>query len=70
MHKSPVAAKKSLTFFAYVAVCAFAWEWLPTYVMPLLASLPLVCWFGHGNPIAYVLGSGKCPTEHLSDPIP
>jgi hypothetical protein len=26
---------------------------------PMLASMPIICWMGHGNPIAYVLGSGN-----------
>lgn len=26
---------------------------------PVLASLPIICYMGHGNPIAYVLGSGN-----------
>lgn len=58
MHRNPSVTKKSLAFFGYVAVAAFVWEWFPEYMFPLLASLPLICWMGHGNPIAYVLGSG------------
>ncbi|KAH9817762.1 OPT oligopeptide transporter protein [Teratosphaeria destructans] len=58
MHKNPTVTKKSLTFFAYVSVAAFCWQWFPELIIPVLASLPLICWMGHGNPIAYVLGSG------------
>lgn len=59
MHRNPSVTKKSLAFFGYVAVATFVWEWFPEYIFPLLASLPLICWMGHGNPIAYVLGSGS-----------
>ncbi|KAK5129138.1 hypothetical protein LTR08_003803 [Meristemomyces frigidus] len=59
MHRNPAVTKKSLTFFTYVALATFVWEWFPSLIFPLLASLPLVCWVGHGNPIAYVLGSGS-----------
>ncbi|KAF2773243.1 OPT superfamily oligopeptide transporter [Teratosphaeria nubilosa] len=58
MHKNPTVTKRSLTFFAYVAIATFCWQWFPELIIPLLASLPLICWMGHGNPIAYVLGSG------------
>lgn len=44
MHKNPSVTKKSLTFFAYVAVGAFCWEWFPSLIFPLLASLPIICW--------------------------
>ncbi|KAF2717787.1 isp4 protein [Polychaeton citri CBS 116435] len=58
MHKNPAMTKNSLAFFSYVATAAFCWHWFPELIFPLLASLPLLCWMGHGNPIAYVLGSG------------
>ena len=58
MHKNPAVTKKSLSFFAWVALGAFIYHWLPELIFPFLASLPLICWMGHGNPIAYTLGSG------------
>ena len=58
MHRNPSVTKKSLAFFAWCAAALFVWEWFPEYIFPLLSSLPLLCYFGHGNPIAYVLGSG------------
>ncbi|GIZ39931.1 hypothetical protein CKM354_000329300 [Cercospora kikuchii] len=59
MHRNPSVTRRSLAFFTYCATAAFIWQWLPQYLFPLLISLPLLCWLGHGNPIAYVLGSGK-----------
>lgn len=58
MHKNPSVTKNSLKYFAYVAIGAFIYEWLPEFMFPFLASLPIICWMGHGNPIAYTLGSG------------
>ncbi|ATZ50510.1 hypothetical protein BCIN_06g00120 [Botrytis cinerea B05.10] len=58
MHKNPAVTKKSLKFFAIVACCAFCYEWFPSVIFPLLSSIPLVCYFGHGNWKAYLMGSG------------
>ncbi|KAF2208852.1 hypothetical protein CERZMDRAFT_122323 [Cercospora zeae-maydis SCOH1-5] len=59
MHRNPSVTRRSLAFFTYCATAAFVWQWFPQYIFPLLTSLPLLCWLGHGNPIAYVLGSGN-----------
>ncbi|KAI9731219.1 MAG: hypothetical protein M1834_005412 [Cirrosporium novae-zelandiae] len=58
MHHDPAATKKALKFFSMVACAAFVYEWFPSLIFPLLSSLPLVCYFGHGNWQAWVLGSG------------
>jgi len=58
MHKNPSVARQSIKYFAIVASCAFFYEWLPQLFFPLLGSLPLVCWFGHGHWKAFILGSG------------
>lgn len=58
MHKDPATTKRSLQFFGIVAACTFAYQWLPTVIMPLLASLPLICYFGHGKWKAFAMGSG------------
>lgn len=58
MHRNPTVTRSSLKFFGIVAVAAFCYEWFPQVIFPLLASLPLICYFGHGNWIAYILGSG------------
>ncbi|EGO55876.1 hypothetical protein NEUTE1DRAFT_67901 [Neurospora tetrasperma FGSC 2508] len=58
MHRHPSVTKKSLGFFGVVATVAFVYQWLPGFVMPLLASLPVVCWMGLGKKAAFVLGSG------------
>lgn len=58
MHRNPAATKKSLRFFGVVAVSAFVWQWFPGLIWPMLSSLPLLCYMGHGNWIAYILGSG------------
>ncbi|TGO18930.1 hypothetical protein BPAE_0360g00010 [Botrytis paeoniae] len=58
MHKNPAVTKRSLKFFAIVACCAFCYEWLPSVIFPLLSSIPLMCYFGHGNWKAYLMGSG------------
>ncbi|MCJ1310233.1 hypothetical protein MMC25_003895 [Agyrium rufum] len=58
MHKDPATTKKSIRFFAIVAVSAFVYEWFPSLIWPMLGSLPLLCYFGHGKWKAYVMGSG------------
>lgn len=58
MHRNPSVTKNSLKFFVIVAVSSFIYQWFPSLIFPLLSSLPLVCYFGHGNWIAYILGSG------------
>jgi hypothetical protein len=59
MHNNPAATKKALKFFTIVACTVFVWEWFPQYIFPLLISLPLVCYFGHGHWKPYILGSGN-----------
>lgn len=59
MHKNPVMAANAIKFFGIVAVAAFIYEWFPSLIFPLLGSIPLVCYFGHGNWMAFVLGSGN-----------
>ena len=58
MHRNPSVTKNSLKFFAYVACAAFIYEWFPSLIFPMLGSLPLLCYFTHGDWIGYVLGSG------------
>ncbi|KAL9111260.1 MAG: hypothetical protein Q9227_004338 [Pyrenula ochraceoflavens] len=58
MHRDPATTRNSLRFFGIVAVAAFCYEWFPSLIWPLLGSLPLVCYFGHGHWKAWVLGSG------------
>jgi hypothetical protein len=58
MHKNPAVTKKSLRFFTIVACSAFVYQWFPQLIFPLLSSIPLLCYFGHGNWIAFILGSG------------
>jgi OPT family small oligopeptide transporter len=58
MHRNPSVTKKALKYFACVAICAFIYEWFPQLIFPLLSTLPLVCWFGHGDWKAFVAGSG------------
>ncbi|KAL8404602.1 hypothetical protein RB594_009451 [Gaeumannomyces avenae] len=58
MHKNPSVTKKSLKFFAYVAGATFVWQYFPGVIFPMLSSLPLLCYMGHGNWQSYVLGSG------------
>lgn len=52
MHKSPAATAKALRYFAMVATAAFCYEWFPSLIWPMLGSLPLLCYMGHGNWIA------------------
>lgn len=66
MHKDPAATKKSLRFFGIVALCAFVYEWIPSLFMPLLSSLPLVCYFAPGSWKAFALGSGNLNTGFVS----
>ncbi|KAI9642559.1 hypothetical protein NHQ30_009364 [Ciborinia camelliae] len=58
MHKNPAVTKRSLKFFAIVASAAFVYEWFPSVIFPMLSSIPLICYFGHGNWKAYLMGSG------------
>lgn len=58
MHRHPSTTAKSLKFFLIVAAAAFAYQWLPSLVWPMLSSLPLLCYMGHGSWKAFVLGSG------------
>ncbi|KAK3935489.1 oligopeptide transporter [Diplogelasinospora grovesii] len=62
MHKNPSVTAKSLRFFCVVGAAAFLYQWLPSFVWPLLGSLPLLCWMGQGlgqgNWKTFVLGSG------------
>lgn len=58
MHRNPAVTTKSLRFFCYVALAAFVWEWFPQFIFPMLSSLPLLCYFGHGHWAAYLMGSG------------
>ncbi|KAK0708465.1 isp4 protein [Lasiosphaeris hirsuta] len=48
-----------LRFFWLVAAAAFAYQWLPGVAVPLLASLPLLCYLGAGDWRAFLLGSGR-----------
>lgn len=59
MHKNPSATAKSIRYFAIIAVTTFCYQWLPSLMWPMLGSLPLLCYMGHGNWIAYILGSGN-----------
>jgi hypothetical protein len=52
MHRSLSATKKALQYFAMVAGLTFCWEWVPELFFPI------VCWAGHGNWKAFVVGSG------------
>ncbi|KAK3346669.1 oligopeptide transporter 6 [Lasiosphaeria hispida] len=58
MHHNPSVTKKSLRFFSYVAVATFIWQWFPGFVFPMLSSLPLVCYFAHGQWRGFIMGSG------------
>lgn len=58
MHKNPTVTKTSLKFFAIVAVITFCYQWIPGFIFPLLSSIPLLCYFGHGQWKAYLMGSG------------
>jgi len=58
MHRNPTVTKKSLRFFVIVASCLFVYEFLPGLIFPMLSSLPLLCYFGHGHWVTYLLGSG------------
>ena len=58
MHNDPAATRKALRYFWIIAFAAFVYEWFPSLIFPLLGSLPLVCFFGHGHWKTWVLGSG------------
>ena len=59
MHgKGEERLNKMLIFFAIVTLVAFAYQWLPSLLWPLLSSIPVLCYLGAGNWKAFVLGSG------------
>ncbi|KAK4218481.1 oligopeptide transporter 6 [Rhypophila decipiens] len=58
MHKNPSVTKNSIRFFTYVAVATFVWQWIPGFIFPLLSSIPLLCYFAHGQWKGFVMGSG------------
>lgn len=68
MHKNPSVTKKSLRFFAIVACATFCYQWIPGFIFPLLSSLPLLCYFGHGQWKAYLMGSGYCKCRNPPPP--
>ncbi|KAH6879876.1 isp4 protein [Thelonectria olida] len=59
MHKNPARTAKSVKYFAIVATATFCYQWFPSLIWPMLGSLPLLCYMGHGNWIAYLIGSGS-----------
>nr|A0A8J9RIY3.1 RecName: Full=Oligopeptide transporter phomP2; AltName: Full=Phomopsin biosynthesis cluster protein P2 [Diaporthe leptostromiformis]BDA39147.1 oligopeptide transporter [Diaporthe leptostromiformis] len=59
MHGDPRQTASSLRVFMAIASAAFVYQWLPSFVFPLLSSLPLLCWVGRGSWEAFVLGSGS-----------
>ncbi|KND03315.1 OPT family small oligopeptide transporter [Spizellomyces punctatus DAOM BR117] len=46
-------------FFGLVFAGAFIWYWFPGYIMPIISSLSIMCWFAQTNPIVGNLGSGS-----------
>lgn len=59
MHRNPAMTRRSLRYFTIVAAVTFCYQWFPSLIWPMLGSLPLVCYMGHGNFVAYVLSSGN-----------
>ncbi|SMQ48424.1 unnamed protein product [Zymoseptoria tritici ST99CH_3D7] len=59
MHKDSAKAKQGIRAFWIAACVIFVWTWFPQLIIPVLSAMPLVCWMGHGNAKAYVLGSGN-----------
>jgi OPT family small oligopeptide transporter len=58
MHKNPSVTASSLKFFCIVAVCTFCYQWFPSFIWPMLSSLPLLCYIGGGNWKIFLMGSG------------
>ncbi|KAL3419940.1 small oligopeptide opt family [Phlyctema vagabunda] len=58
MHRNPSVTANSLKFFTWVALATFVYQWFPSFIFPMLSSLPLICYMGHGKWIAYLVGSG------------
>lgn len=58
LHQNPSVTAKSLKFFCIVAAVAFGYQWFPSFIWPMLSSLPLLCYMGNGSWKAFVLGSG------------
>lgn len=45
-------------FYIIAAVC-FAWQWLPEFLFPFVASLAPLCWFASRNHKVNFLGAGR-----------
>lgn len=58
MHRNPSITFNAMRFFWVVAVCAFVYQWFPSFFWPMLSSLPILCWAGAGQGITYLMGSG------------
>ncbi|CAK7233562.1 hypothetical protein SBRCBS47491_008654 [Sporothrix bragantina] len=58
MHKNPSVTSKSIQFFAIVGTATFCYQWLPSFIFPMLSSLPLLCYMTHGQWKGFLAGSG------------
>ncbi|KAI0156292.1 OPT oligopeptide transporter [Pestalotiopsis sp. NC0098] len=52
-------AKSQMKVFWLVLLGTFAWQFLPEYLFPLLASLAPLCWFASKNHTVNFLGAGR-----------
>ena len=58
LHRNPSVTAKSLKFFCIVTICAFGYQWFPSFIWPMLSSLPLLCYLGPTSWKVFLLGSG------------
>ena len=58
MHRNPSLTSNAMRFFWVVALCAFVYEWFPSFIWPMLGSLPILCWAGAGHWNTFLMGSG------------
>lgn len=45
--------------FLYVSVGAFVWYWFPGFIIPVLGSISILCWFNTRSTVIGNLGSGR-----------
>ncbi|KXS16813.1 OPT superfamily oligopeptide transporter [Gonapodya prolifera JEL478] len=50
---------KHARFFGIVSFGAFCYYFFPGFIMPILTSLSVMCWFDHSNHIVGTLGAGN-----------
>ncbi|KAH8586419.1 OPT oligopeptide transporter [Bisporella sp. PMI_857] len=51
--------RKQMNVFWLILLCTFAWQFLPEFIFPFVASLAPLCWFASRNHTVNFLGAGR-----------